>query len=44
MRAENADLGVLDSGIHQLAVNALVNHWTDDDPRWSLLERAADTA
>jgi orotate phosphoribosyltransferase len=35
------DGGVLDPTVHQLAVDALVNHWADDDPRWSLLERAA---
>jgi orotate phosphoribosyltransferase len=35
------DGGILDPAIHRLAVNALVNHWTDDDPRWSLLDHAA---
>ena len=25
--------------VHQLAVDALVNHWSDDDPRWTLLDR-----
>jgi orotate phosphoribosyltransferase len=29
--------GVLDPTVHQLAVDALVNMWSDDDPRWSLL-------
>jgi orotate phosphoribosyltransferase len=33
------DAGVLDPGVHQLAVDALVNHWSDNDPRWSLLDR-----
>jgi len=33
--------GVLDPATHQLAVDALVNHWSDDDPRWALLNRAA---
>ncbi|MEI8412317.1 MULTISPECIES: orotate phosphoribosyltransferase [unclassified Kribbella] len=33
------DRGVLDPTLHQLAVDALVNHWADDDPRWSLLDR-----
>ncbi len=33
--------GVLDPAVHQLAVDALVNHWPDEDPRWSLLDRAA---
>jgi orotate phosphoribosyltransferase len=32
------ELGVLDRTIHQLAVDALVNHWPDSDPRWSLLD------
>jgi orotate phosphoribosyltransferase len=36
-----ADGGVLDPTVHQLAVDALVNHWANDDPRWSLLDRAA---
>ena len=35
------DAGILDPATHRLAVNALVNHWTDDDPRWSLLDHAA---
>ncbi|WP_198682163.1 orotate phosphoribosyltransferase [Kribbella rubisoli] len=35
------DAGILDPAVHQLAVNALVNHWTNDDPRWSLLDHAA---
>ena len=33
------DLGVLEPAVHELAVDALVNHWRDDDPRWSLLDR-----
>ncbi|WP_371402826.1 phosphoribosyltransferase family protein [Kribbella sp. NBC_00662] len=33
--------GVLDPAVHRLAVDALVNHWPNDDPRWSLLDRAA---
>jgi orotate phosphoribosyltransferase len=33
--------GVLDPTVHQLAVDALVNHWANDDPRWSQLDRAA---
>ncbi|MFC6160245.1 hypothetical protein [Kribbella jiaozuonensis] len=28
--------GILEPKLHQIAVNALVNHLTDDDPRWSL--------
>ena len=35
------DGGILDPTVHRLAVNALVNHWADDDPRWSLLDQAA---
>lgn len=34
-------LGVLDPSVHRLAVDALVNHWADDDPRWKLLAAAA---
>jgi orotate phosphoribosyltransferase len=33
--------GRLDAGIHALTVDALVNHWTADDPRWELLPQAA---
>ncbi|WP_433167122.1 orotate phosphoribosyltransferase [Kribbella sp. CA-247076] len=34
--------GVLDPTIHRLAVDALLNHWRDDDPRWSdLTQRPA---
>ncbi len=29
--------GVLDPKVHRLAVDALVNMWSDDDPRWALL-------
>ena len=29
--------GVLDPKVHRLAVDALVNMWSDDDPRWTLL-------
>ncbi|MFI7065189.1 orotate phosphoribosyltransferase [Kribbella sp. NPDC050124] len=36
--AKAVDLGVLDQGTHNLAVDALLNHWPDDDPRWSLLD------
>jgi orotate phosphoribosyltransferase len=38
------DAGVLDPGVHQLAVDALVNHWSDDDPRWSLLDHRTNAA
>jgi orotate phosphoribosyltransferase len=33
--------GLLDPALHELSVDALVNHWTDDDPRWELLPVAA---
>lgn len=39
--AAATDHGVLDPTTHQLAVDALVNHWPDNDPRWVLLEHAA---
>jgi orotate phosphoribosyltransferase len=29
--------GLLDSTLHKLTVDAIVNQWTDDDPRWDLL-------
>ena len=32
---------VLDPAIHQLSVDAILNRWTDDDPRWDLLPVAA---
>jgi orotate phosphoribosyltransferase len=37
--AAATEIGVLDQSTHDLAVDALVNHWSDDDPRWMLLER-----
>jgi orotate phosphoribosyltransferase len=33
--------GVLDPAVHQLSVDAIMNRWTDDDPRWDLLPVAA---
>ncbi len=39
--AAAADHGILDPAVHRLAVDALVNHWPDDDPRWTLLDNAA---
>ena len=33
--------GLLDPGVHELSVDAIVNRWTDDDPRWDLLPAAA---
>lgn len=32
--------GVLSTAVHELAVDAILNHWTDDDPRWDLLRSA----
>ena len=36
--------GVLDPLVHALAVDAITHHWTNDDPRWSLLRPALDPA
>jgi orotate phosphoribosyltransferase len=36
-----ADNGLLDPAVHALSVDATVNHWADDDPRWDLLPMAA---
>ena len=33
--------GLLDPAVHELSVDALVNHWAEDDPRWELLPAAA---
>jgi orotate phosphoribosyltransferase len=33
--------GVLDRTVHDLTVDAVVNHWAEDDPRWDLLPIAA---
>ena len=33
--------GVLDPAVHELSVDAIVNRWTEDDPRWDLLPIAA---
>jgi orotate phosphoribosyltransferase len=33
--------GVLDPAVHELTVDALVNRWTENDPRWDLLPLAA---
>jgi orotate phosphoribosyltransferase len=33
--------GVLDPAVHALSVDALVNRWTENDPRWDLLPAAA---
>ena len=29
--------GLLDAALHKLTADAIVNRWTDDDPRWDLL-------
>jgi orotate phosphoribosyltransferase len=42
--AAATDAGVLDPSVHRLAVDALVNHWSDDDPRWSLLDHRPTAA
>jgi hypothetical protein len=34
-------LGVLDPAVHALSVDAVVNRWTENDPRWDLLPAAA---
>ena len=34
--------GLLDAALHELTVDAIVNQWTDDDPRWDLLPVTAD--
>jgi orotate phosphoribosyltransferase len=39
--ADATDSGLLDPAVHDLSVDALVNRWTDDDPRWSLLPLAS---
>jgi orotate phosphoribosyltransferase len=33
--------GILDPAVHELSVDAIVNHWAEDDPRWDLLPAAA---
>jgi orotate phosphoribosyltransferase len=33
--------GLLGSDVHKLSVDAIVNRWTEDDPRWDLLPAAA---
>ena len=33
--------GVLDPAVHELSVDAIVNRWTHEDPRWELLPAAA---
>lgn len=33
--------GILEPTVHDLSVDALVNHWADDDPRWERLQAAS---
>ena len=33
--------GLLEPGVHKLSVDAIMNRWTEDDPRWDLLPVAA---
>ena len=32
-----AEGGILDPTVHQLSIDALVNRWAEDDPRWEVL-------
>jgi orotate phosphoribosyltransferase len=34
--------GLLDPTLYKLTVDAMVNRWSDDDPRWSLMPMTAD--
>jgi orotate phosphoribosyltransferase len=34
--------GLLDPALHELTVDAMVNRWSDDDPRWNLMPVTAD--
>jgi orotate phosphoribosyltransferase len=34
--------GLLEPTLHELTVDAIMNRWTDDDPRWDLLPVTAD--
>ena len=36
-----AEHGLFDTGVHELTVDALLNRWSDSDPRWDLLPQAA---
>jgi orotate phosphoribosyltransferase len=33
--------GLLEPAVHELSVDAILNHWTEADPRWDLLPMAA---
>jgi orotate phosphoribosyltransferase len=33
--------GLLDPAVHELSVDAIVNRWAENDPRWDLLPQAA---
>jgi hypothetical protein len=34
--------GLLEPTLHKLTIDAIVNRWTDDDPRWDVLPVTAD--
>jgi orotate phosphoribosyltransferase len=34
--------GLLDPTLHKLTVDAMVNRWSDDDPRWNLMPVTAE--
>jgi orotate phosphoribosyltransferase len=36
--------GLLDPPLHKLTVDAMVNRWSDDDPRWNLMPVTGDGA
>jgi orotate phosphoribosyltransferase len=36
-----ADSGVLDPALHRLTIDAIINRWGEDDPRWDLLSVAS---
>jgi orotate phosphoribosyltransferase len=36
-----SDNGLLDPAVRKLSVDAIVNRWTEDDPRWDLLPMAS---
>jgi orotate phosphoribosyltransferase len=42
--AAATERGVLDPAVHDLAVDAITHHWSNDDPRWALLRPALDPA
>jgi orotate phosphoribosyltransferase len=36
--------GLLDPSVHELSVEALMNRWTNDDPRWDLFPRPREAS